>query len=338
MKSASHTGTIAVLEMPTVVEQTGIIIPTYNAADYFPALNAALSHQGFDARQILFVDSASTDGTPEMVRRAGYSLRQIAKQTFRHGATRAAAVNYFPEAKFLVFLTQDAIPVDANAIATLLSAFDDPQVGSAYGRQIARPQAGPLERHAREFNYPDQSVVRDYSMRSQLGFRTAYHSNSFAAYRRTAMDAAGGFQNTIVSEEVSLVARMLLAGWKNAYVSQAQVIHSHDFTFLQEFSRYFDIGVHHGMERWIIDKFGDVGGEGQKFVRSELQYVWQRQPLLVPVAILRTALKWVGYRLGQHSSSLPRSINKAMSGQTTFWEDEAAAENAEKTRAATRST
>lgn len=337
-KSAPVVGTAAVLIVPTILEQAGIIIPTYNAAAHFPALHAALKRQGLDPMQVLFVDSASTDGTAELVRRAGYALRQIKKKDFRHGSTRAAAVNYFPEARYLVFLTQDAIPRDHDSITTLLHAFEDPQVGAAYGRQIARAEAGPLERHARQFNYPPRSEVRDYSMRDRLGFRTAYHSNSFAAYRRTAMEAAGGFQNTIVSEEVSLVARMLLAGWKNAYVAEAQVIHSHSFTIPEEFSRYFDIGVHHGMERWIIDKFGDVGGEGQRFVRSELQYVWHEEPMLAPVVMMRTLMKWAGYRLGMHARRLPRPLVKALSGQRTFWEDEAAAENADKTRAATRST
>ena len=337
-KFAPVVGTAAVLMVPTTLEQTGLIIPTYNAAAHFSALDASLKRQGLDARQVLFVDSASTDGTAELVRRAGYALRQIEKKDFRHGSTRAAAVNYFPEARYFVFLTQDAIPMSSDAIATLLNAFEDPWVGAAYGRQIAREEAGPLERHAREFNYPERSEVRDYSMRDRLGFRTAYHSNSFAAYRRTAMEAAGGFQNTIVSEEVSLVARMLLAGWKNAYVAEAQVIHSHKFTMPEEFSRYFDIGVHHGMERWIIEKFGDVGGEGQRFVRSELRYVWEQEPTLAPAVVVRTLLKWAGYRLGLHARMLPRPLAKALSGQRTFWEDEAAIENADKARAVTRST
>jgi rhamnosyltransferase len=320
----------------TVLEQTGLIIPTFNAAAYFPALDAMLKKQGLDPKQILFIDSCSEDATAKMVAEAGYSLWQIEKKDFRHGTTRAAALNYFPDAAFLIYLTQDALPTSEDTIRRLLDVFEDPGVGSAYGRQIARPVAGPIERHARMFNYPETSEIRDYSMRVEKGFRTAFHSNSFAAYRKSAMEEVGGFQNTIVSEEVSLVARMLLAGWRNAYVADAQVIHSHNLTLSHEFSRYFDIGVHHNMERWIIDQFGDVGGEGRNFIVSETRYLWSVDPALVPLAFLHNALKWLGYRTGVHSHWLPISLRRSLSGQPTFWQDEQTAHKEENSRAAAR--
>ncbi len=320
----------------TALEQTGLIVPTCNAAAYFPALDMVLKKQGLDPKQILFIDSCSEDGTAKMVAEAGYGLWQIEKKDFRHGTTRAAALNYFPEATFLVYLTQDALPTSEDSVRCLLDVFADSGVGSAYGRQIARPTAGPIERHARMFNYPPVSEMRDYSMRLEKGFRTAFHSNSFAAYRRSAMEEVGGFQNTIVSEEVSLVARMLLAGWRNAYVADAQVIHSHNLTLSREFSRYFDIGVHHNMERWIIHQFGDVGGEGRSFIVSEARYLWSVDPALVPVAFVHNVLKWLGYRVGVHSQRLPNSIRRSFSGQSTFWQDEKTAQDQESSRAAAR--
>ena len=49
-----------------------------------------------------------------------------------------------------------------------------------------------------------------------LGVRTAFVSNSFAAYRRTSLDQVGGFPAQVfVSEEVFVTSRLLLAGWKS---------------------------------------------------------------------------------------------------------------------------
>jgi rhamnosyltransferase len=172
----------------------------------------------------------------------------------------------------LVFLTQDAVPVGINGIEQLLSGFRDPTVGAAYGRQIARKQSGPIEYHARRFNYPDRSEVRDFASLKRLGIRAAFFSNSFAAYRGTAFKECDGFpRNTIVSEEISVVAQMLMTGWRVAYQSSAEVVHSHSFKMREEFSRYFDIGVHHYRERQIMDHFGRAEGEGLAFVKCRTQ-------------------------------------------------------------------
>ncbi len=274
--------------------------------------------------QVLIVDSSSTDGTQALARRAGYQLLEISRDSFRHGATRQIAAGFFPRQSTLIFLTQDALPSGARAFSTLLEAFEDPDVGAAYGRQLPREKAGPIERHARLFNYPDRSEVRAFASKDEIGFRAAFFSNSFAAYRRSAFDEVGGFPtNTIVSEEVTVAARMLLAGWKVAYQADSRVTHSHDLSLRQEFARYFDIGVYHGRSRWLLEQFGTAGGEGRAFVLSELRYLWDTQPTLLPVALSRNLSKWMSYHLGLQEQWLPLSIKRGISGQRTFWLDQA---------------
>ncbi len=306
------------------LQQTGVVIPTCNAARYWNRLHAALAEQGLAPEQVLIVDSASTDGTPSLARRAGYRLLEISRDSFRHGATRQLAAGFFPKQSTLIFLTQDALPSGGErTFETLLKAFEDPDVGAAYGRQVAREKAGPIERHARLFNYPEQSEVREFASKDDIGFRAAFFSNSFAAYRRSAFDEVGGFPtNTIVSEEVTVAARMLLAGWKVAYQADSTVTHSHDLTLRQEFARYFDIGVYHGRSRWLLEQFGTAGSEGRAFVLSQLRYLWDTQPTLLPVAVSRNMSKWLSYHLGLRERWLPLSVKRGLSGQQTFWLDE----------------
>ena len=130
----------------------------------------------------------------------------------------------------------------------------------------------------------------------------------------------GGFpKNTIVSEEVTVAARMLLAGWKTVYQADAVVIHSHPLTLRREFSRYFDIGVHHGRERWLLDVFGKAGNEGRQFVYSELRFLWSTKPSLIPLSLLRTASKLTAYKLGVHEAMLPLALKRALSAHAEFW-------------------
>lgn len=301
------------------LRKTGLVIPTYNAAKYWSRLRAALDQQGFESQQILVVDSTSTDGTDRLAEEAGYRVIRIPKRSFRHGSTRQMAASRMCWADTIVFLTQDAIPFRNDAILNLVAAFDDPKIGAAYGRQLPRLQANAIEAHARFFNYPSVSNERNFSSRDALGFRATFFSNSFAAYRRTALEQVGGFPNVIVSEEVSVVARMLMAGWSLAYRADAQVSHSHPMGLRTEFSRYFDIAVHHSREDWILREFGHVGGEGTLFLLSELRYLMNHAPHLVPLATLKNATKWCGYHMGMRERYLPLWSKRALSAQKVFW-------------------
>ncbi len=300
-----------------------VIIPTCNASPHWEWLHGGLQTQGIVPDQVLIIDSSSTDDTARLARQVGYRLHVISRASFRHGATRNLAAALQPEAEYLIYLTQDAVLCHADSLSRLVQSFEDPQVGAAYGRQLPRPGADAIERHARVFNYPDTPAVRCFANRASLGFRTAYFSNSFAAYRRSAFDALSGFPDrVIVSEEVSLAARMLMAGWKLAYSSESQVYHSHKLSVGAEFSRYFDIAVHHSQERWIMEHFGSVGGEGLNFVRSEFRFLQKHAPQLIPLALLRSMAKWTAYQIGRRADRMPLWLKRTLSAQPTYWKEQ----------------
>ena len=309
--------------IPSLMDRAGVIVPTWNAGRYWPQFEASLQKQGIAPDRVLIIDSSSSDDTHDLVKKAGYRLEVIPQESFRHGATRQLAAELMPNPEILVYLTQDALLCGDKPLEKLVSAFANPEVGGCYGRQLPRPQAGPIERHARLFNYPATPDLRSFADRKALGIRTAFFSDSFAAYRRTALNEAGGFpDHTIVSEDVTVAARMLIGGWKIAYQPDATVIHSHDLSIRQEFLRYFDIGVHHGREAWILDAFGRAGGEGTQFVTSQARYLFQNQPSLLVWATLRNASKWCAYQLGRRENCMPQVVKEALSAQRGFWLEE----------------
>ena len=315
-----------------MLDRTAVIIPTWNAGRFWSGIQKALCKQGIAPDHVLIIDSSSSDDTPALAQTAGYRVKTISQASFRHGATRQLAAELLPDAEFLVYLTQDALLCGETSLEKLLDSFSDPEIGGCYGRQLPRTEAGPIERHARMFNYSATPAVRSFADRKVLGFRAAFFSNSFAAYRRTALDDVGGFpRHTIVSEEVTVAARMLLAGWKIAYQAHATVIHSHGLTLKQEFARYFDIGVHHARESWILKEFGSTGGEGRSFIMSEARYLLSTRPSLLLWATIRNAGKWCAYNLGRHESSLPRAVKEALSAQHGFWLEERRQEESART-------
>lgn len=269
---------------------------------------------------MLIVDSSSVDGTADLARSAGFRVHSISRVEFNHGHTRQMAADLLPDAGILVYLTQDAVLTSPGELGKLLRAFDDPEIGAAFGRQLPRPEAGPIEVHARLFNYPVNAGTRTLASRKDLGFKAIFISNSFAAYRRSALVSVGGFPSDVIfGEDTVTAAKLLLKGWKIAYVAEAAVFHSHAYTCTQDFRRYFDIGVLHARESWLLKEFGQTGGEGKRFVLSELSYLWHRQASLIPLALWRTALKFVGYRLGRAEGSLPLAWKQSLSMHRGFW-------------------
>ena len=212
----------------------------------------------------------------------------------------------------------------SHSLINLLKAFEDPSVGAAYGRQLPHPEANPFARHACAFNYPDRSLVRDYDTRNTLGFKTIFLSDTFAAYRRTALEAIGNFPAGVISlEDTYVAAKMMLSGWKTAYVAEAAVYHSHNLTLLQLFRRYFDTGVLHERESWLRAKYGEPSGDGMRFVKSEIAWVAKENPVLVPMIFLRTAAKYAGYRCGRREAMFSGRVKSRMSNISSYWAEQA---------------
>lgn len=298
----------------------GLVVPTSNPGDLWSLWLEAVKAQQLIMAGVV-VDSCSTDCTDFSSLPAGFSLQRIPIASFNHGGTRNKALEYLPaQTDVVVYMTQDALLADPHALSRLVAVFADPAVACAYGRQLPHADASPVAAHARLFNYPDVSRSVGLADKSHLGLKACFMSNSFAAYRVADLQAVGGFPSSVIlGEDMSVAARLLMAGKRVAYVADACVQHSHNYTALQEFRRYFDTGVFHARSPWLLKTFGSVGVEGLRFVRSELTYLWRHAPMWIPSALVRTAAKLAGYRLGRLEAIWPLWFKRWCSMHKGFW-------------------
>ena len=298
-----------------------LIVPTLNPGQDWYDWVEALEKQRLKPRRVLVLDSMSDDDVCGKAKEKGYEVYSIAREVFDHGGTRQQAVLLLDDSDVLVFMTQDAILSSPEALEKLVAVFDDARVGAAYGRQVPRVGAGPIEEHARLFNYPEVGRVSTLDDTARLGMRAAFISNSFAAYRRAALLEAGGFPDRVIlSEDMIAAARLLLCGWSIVYQPEACVRHSHNFTVAQEARRYFDIGVLHSRQNWLLERIGKPEGEGLRFLRSQITFLLENRPLMIPAAAARALLKYAAYRMGRAERWLPRNIKKRFSSFKGFWE------------------
>lgn len=302
--------------------RVALVILTLDAGAAASTVADAIRSQCLQPDVWLVLDSGSSDGTVQAFTHASADVVSVDRARFDHGATRQMAVDRLDGVDIVVFMTQDAVLADVDALGTLVACLDDPRIGVAYGRQVPRPGAGAIECHARLFNYPDAGTVHTMDDAARLGIKAAFCSNSFAAWRRSALLAVGGFPSPcILGEDMLAAARLLQAGYGVAYCGEARVVHSHALTVGGEARRYFDTGVMHADNLWLLQAFGSAGGEGMRFIRSEVRHLVTHGAVLrLPEALARDVVKLAAYRLGRAYRLLPRNWCRRMSMNPGYWD------------------
>ena len=299
--------------------KVSVIIPTYNAQSLLPDLLERLASQTV-SHELIIIDSSSSDTTRDIAKRYTDRILTIPKEEFDHGGTRTKAAK-MAYGEIIVFLTQDALPTENTTLEKLIGTFKNLDISASFGRQLPYENTSLFGKHLRYFNYPETSYVRTFADAQTFGIKTAFFSDSFSAYRKEVLQNVGWFKNgLIVGEDMHIAARILQSGGKLAYCAEATVYHSHSYTLAQECKRYFDTGVFHTSEAWLIDIFGKAEGEGGRYIRSELHYLFkQRAYSKIPEFFLRNTMKLIGYKLGKQFRSLPSGMIRQCSMHPEWW-------------------
>lgn len=269
-----------------------LIIPILNPYEsFFTELIPALIGQTVRP-DILLINSGDPIPTGE------YEVITIDKKEFNHANTRNLALNY--EADYYLFMTQDTMSYSDTLIENLLKPFDDLNVVVSYARQIPYTDADPIERFARQTNYPSKSQIKSMNDLAELGIKTFFSSDSCAMYRGEYFREIGGFTPHInTNEDMEFAARAILAGKKVAYTADAQVYHSHRFTLHQIWQRYREIGSFFAHNQWLLDtlaQYTKAESTGIKQAIGELKYLAKKAPLSLFRSFAISALKFAAFK------------------------------------------
>lgn len=222
--------------------EVSIIVLTKNGRPYLEQLLPTVVTQARKVSgELVVVDSGSTDGTLELLRRFPVRVVQIPPEDFHHARTRNFAAR-LAHGQVLVLLSQDAIPASENWLESMIRNFGDPQVGAVYGRQCPKPGSSSERQEALDAVYGDVRLVKDPAHRNGLGYRFYHFSDANGAIRRSVWEKTQFPEDLKVFEDLGIAKRVLDSGWKIVYEPEAAVIHSHDHNTLGLLKRYFDIG------------------------------------------------------------------------------------------------
>jgi rhamnosyltransferase len=297
-----------------------ISILTKNEELNIGACLEAVYSQKFNGEfEVILIDSGSTDATLEIARRFPIRIEQIRPEEFHHARTRNYAAS-LGNGAIIVNLSGDAIPASETWLQELLTAFDDPTVGAAYGRQYPKP-ASTLERHDTfDAIYGDQRIVKDPAHRNGIGFRFYHFSDVNSALRRSMWESIPYPEDFKTFEDLAIAKRILDAGWKIVYEPNAPVYHSHHYTATQLLKRYFDIG-HTLRALGIWEASGTrsslLRGFGQ-LVSKQISRQKRGASNGMQTTMSQNLAKSAGLFLGLHERFLPLSLKRYLSSYRIY--------------------
>lgn len=300
-----------------------VIIPTLNAEGLLPDVLRCLIAQSKQPAELIIVDSSSADATVELANAYGCVTFTVPRQDFDHGGTRNLGAKQ-AKGDILVFMTQDALPVDTDALANLVAPLSEESIAAIYGRHMPRNDASPIDRFARLFNYPPEKQIKGRDDLSKLGIKALFFSDVFSAVRKRDFEAVGGFPDEIITgEDMVLASRLIMNGWQVAYVPEAAVWHSHNYSPWRQLQRYFDIGASHAALSWLRE-LAPAEREGQRFVRELFRYLAKERLYgWFPAALADIGARWLGYRLGLASDRLPVNMKWFLGMNKAYWRRQA---------------
>lgn len=301
-----------------------VIIPLYKPGKELFALLDKLNSQTLPVRNIILMNTEEkyfnqlTYGISFPEKQKNVKVYHLSKKEFDHGQTRRRGVKK-SQAEVFVMMTQDAVPANEYVLENLVEALT-PEVAVAYARQLPAQDCNFIERYTRSFNYPEVSSIKTAEDLPRLGIKTYFCSNVCAAYRRDVYEELGGFvRRAIFNEDMIYAAGAVKAGYGIAYVAEAEVIHSHNYSHMQQLHRNFDLGVSQAQHPEI---FADVPSEseGKKLVKDVTHYLKREHQLKrLPYFYIQCFCKYAGYLLGKHYKRLPRGWILALTSNKEYW-------------------
>jgi len=301
--------------------EVSIIIPTKNGGAHLENVLQMIYAQVCDYPfEVIVIDSGSVDNTLDIVKRYPVKLLEIKPEDFGHGKTRNFGAE-LAEGKYLVFITQDAVPATDKWLAKLVRNLERPTVAGAYGRQIPREDTNPMEQFFLSTRYPAHAKVKSNGV-GKMDMHMIFFSNANSAIKKDVLQRYPFPHDLIMSEDQEWAKRVLLNEYEIVYDPEAAVYHSHNFCLKTVFRRYFDSGV--SLRQFASNEYSSRGfvGNGLYYVRHEMKFLVRRRYVKwLPYAVIYDLGKFAGVSFGKRARYLPAFVKRRLSMHSHYWSD-----------------
>jgi poly-beta-1,6 N-acetyl-D-glucosamine synthase len=198
-----------------------IIVPAYNESEVIENALASLLELRYPYYEIIAVDDGSTDDTYQRMRRFEgnhYGVRVSVHRKENSG--KADTLNYgirHSRAPIVVCMDSDS-RLTPDCLRYAIRHFDDPHVGAVAGNvKVINRNNIWTKLQALEY-IEGLNIVR----KAQAFFRSVnVIPGPMGIFRRSALEAVGGYDSDTYAEDFDLTVKILSEGWKISYEPKA---------------------------------------------------------------------------------------------------------------------
>ncbi|MCZ7381401.1 MAG: glycosyltransferase [Candidatus Methanoperedens sp.] len=295
-----------------------IILLTKNGGeDINKCLFAIFSQKTSHSFEVIAIDSGSTDATPDILSKFPIKVLRIKPEEFGHGTTRNLGAR-LAKGKYLVYITQDAIPYNEYWLDFLINSVNkDQEVAGAYSRNIPKPGCDPFEARYIAKAWGENREVKIIKNCKNYK-RLVFFSDTSSCIRKDIWEKFPFNEELVQTEDQDWSKRVLESGYKIVYEPASIVFHSHSYSIKKLFSKYFDAGTAH---KQIFKDNNNVYLPLIPFfaiavMLLDLKFMVNRNYRLlsilkwIPNSIIRHLTEAIGFWLGLHSRFLPAKIKR----------------------------
>ena len=207
-----------------------IILRSYNEGWALRETLPALQAQEYRNWELIVIDSGSTDGSVEMIRRANpRHFKQIQSSEYNPSRVMNWGMQV-ASTEYGIFLNADATPQGDNWLRPLVTALSDRKTAAVFGRQIPRPdcQAVYACDYDRCFGHFRESAGWDH-----------FFSMVSSGLRKDIWAQRGFLEKLQYAEDDEYTRWARDQGYRVVYCPGSVVMHSHNYTPQQAYKRSF---------------------------------------------------------------------------------------------------
>lgn len=243
-----------------------IILRSFNEAWALRETLPALQAQDYRNWELIVIDSGSSDGSVELIRRAApRHFLQILPQDYQPGRVLNAGMR-LARGDVTICLNADATPQSSSWLRPLVAALQHPQTAAVFSRQI--PRANCQAVFARDYE-------RCFGARRESAGWGHFFSMVSSGLRRDIWLRRGFLEAMQYSEDEEYTRWCRARGYRIVYCPESVVAHSHNYAPRQAYKRSFGeawarsaMGANHSGEPawpklvalgWLNDVRRDLG-------------------------------------------------------------------------------
>jgi cellulose synthase/poly-beta-1,6-N-acetylglucosamine synthase-like glycosyltransferase/peptidoglycan/xylan/chitin deacetylase (PgdA/CDA1 family) len=200
--------------------RVSVLVPAWNEAENIQATLRSILGNTRSPEEIIVINDGSTDQTEALARAVALSRPKLIKVLSQENKGKAAALNAGIAAAtgdILVMIDGDTV-LDEGAIQKLVALFEDQEVGAVAGK-IVPAAARTLVERFQEIEYVSGQNIDKVAF-GRFG-AVGIVPGALGAWRRDAVEKAGGYSEDTLVEDQDLTFAVLALGYKVAYAPDA---------------------------------------------------------------------------------------------------------------------